>query len=502
MHDDRSVNELGMRRLMPGVPDVVFFLVLLSALIGGRFRLLNDPGTPWHAQLGRDIATAGAVPRFDALTYTHDHSRWVDQSWLFDLGLARLVGWGGWSAAVLAAALLLALLYAFVARGLLSEGRTPLVALVTAVLVAGIGSIHFLVRPHLMTLVLFWATLRLCRLQHVRGGWWIAWTPVLTALWANLHGGFLAAPVVVFSAAVGHAVSGSWDADRRREVAKFVAFGVVCVLAALINPYGVGLYRHVGVLLLSGVTEVIDEYQPIPFGKPDARVFEWVLLALVALPTVAKARMSRYELVHSLVWLHLSLASVRHAPLFGLAVASGLARVLDGVVASTRIESEPLAAEASRDLSWSFWPAVAAVGLWVALLGGAVFGRFDPDHWPLSALPSLNRQPSDARLFHDQEWGGLVASECRPPRRSFIDDRFELFGKEEVLRYLNAMQGGPDWDLLRDRYGISLVWVRPASGLTRRLRQDPAWKVVHSDEVSVLFAAANGTGPGPEVAGR
>ena len=43
-------------------------------------------------------------------------------------------------------------------------------------------------------------------------------------------------------------------------------------------------------------------------------------------------------------------------------------------------------------------------------------------HWPLSALPDLNRQPCSARLFHEQDWGGLIEAECRPmpavvPRR-------------------------------------------------------------------------------------
>jgi hypothetical protein len=68
------------------------------------------------------------------------------------------------------------------------------------------------------------------------------------------------------------------------------------------------------------VTPLISEYQPIPFGRGDARVVEWVLLALIALPSFSKARIGRYDLAHGLVWLHLALASVRHAPLFALAV--------------------------------------------------------------------------------------------------------------------------------------------------------------------------------------
>ena len=111
------------RRFTPGVPDLVFGLVLVSVLVGGRFRLLNDPGTLWHLRLGREILRTGHVPRVDTLTFTHAGERWVDQSWLFDAALAFVVDHGGWSAAALACALGIAAIYAALARGLLARRR-------------------------------------------------------------------------------------------------------------------------------------------------------------------------------------------------------------------------------------------------------------------------------------------------------------------------------------------------------------------------------------------
>ena len=98
---------------------------------------------------------------------------------------------------------------------------------------------------------------------------------------ANLHGGFVALPVIVATAACGEAISGPWDDARRRNVTKFGLAMMVSIVAALANPYGFGLYRHVGQLLVSsGVTSLIDEYQSAPFGKPEARVLEMAVLAL------------------------------------------------------------------------------------------------------------------------------------------------------------------------------------------------------------------------------
>ena len=131
-------------------------------------------------------------------------------------------GWG-WSAVVALTALGLAALYAAMARGLIRDGISPLVAVVVAVLATAIGSIHFLIRPHLFTFGFVYLTFRACQQQHERGGWTVFLVPLYTAILANLHGGFVALPLIVATAGFGHAISGPWDAARRRNVLKFAA---------------------------------------------------------------------------------------------------------------------------------------------------------------------------------------------------------------------------------------------------------------------------------------
>ena len=146
-------------RWIPGPVDLVFVLVLGTLLIGGRHALLNDPGTPWHLRLGREILATGDVPHFDTLTFTHEHASWVDQSWAFDVLLALLVDSWGWSAAIGLASLGLATLYAAMARGLIRDGTSPVVAVVVALFATAIGAIHFLIRPHLFTFAFVYLTL-------------------------------------------------------------------------------------------------------------------------------------------------------------------------------------------------------------------------------------------------------------------------------------------------------------------------------------------------------
>ena len=130
---------------------------------------------------------------------------------------------------------------------------------------------------------------------------------------------------------------------------------------------------------------------------------------------------------------------------------------------------------------------------------GVTIGGFGETRWPLSALASLNQQSPAARLFHEQDWGGLIEAECQPARLSYLDDRFELFGKDAILEYVETLSGGPVWDTVRDRDRIDMVWLRPDRGLAKRMFDEPGWTVLYRDSVSVLFGRKPGDSPGPRL---
>jgi hypothetical protein len=462
-------------------PDLVFVILVTTGMIAAG-SWLNDPGTPWHLRLGRDILASGAVPRVDTLTYTRIDTEWVDQSWLFDVALAVVVDRGGWSLAVAMSVLGVAWIYRSLTKGLESDGVSPLSALTTAVLAAGVGSIHFLVRPHLVTFGMVAWTLHVCRVHHERGGR-LLWTiPPLMIIWANCHGGFLAGPIILGAAMLGHAVSGPWDASRKARVVEYAGvIGLTC-LATLCTPYGIDLHRHVVRLLLtSGVTDLVDEYQPMPFGRATARVFEWVIIALVALPSLTRRRISRYDLAQGLVWLHLALSSIRHAPLFALAIAPALGHLFDGALSKQNATAD---SRPGRNSPW--FAVVLSVGVLVGVACGWSPGRWNAERWPLAGLATLKTENPDSLLFHEQDWGGLIEAEAEP-RRAYLDDRFELHGRQAIMDYLAVLEGGPGWDSEQKKRDFGLVWVRPGRGLARRLTADPAWRTLQQDEVSILF---------------
>lgn len=469
--------------LRVGAPEIVFAYVLVMALASGTTSFLDDPDTFWHLEVGRRILDEGAVPFVDRLTYSRADTPWVDQSWLFDAGLALAFKGLGWSGVVVLASAFLAWLYWILARQLRRDGSSFCTILLVGLLVSRVGQIHFLVRPHLLTWGFCLATFLICRAAH-RGKTRALWAiPPMMSLWANCHGGFLAGLLIIATATLGHAVSGAWDNARLAQLRAFCLAFVAACAAPLLTPYGPDLYRHVYELLFSsGLTKMSEEFLPYRFGSLIPGPLEWTIIALVALPKFSRERPLIYDLAHALVWLHLGLITVRYSPIFGIAVAPMLARLLDGIFPVRKPQETPEPLLAGVGL-----PLVATLGIVIASALGAPLGKLGPARWPLAALPALEKAPVELPLFHEQDWGGMVEAMTEPRRLAFIDSRFEVFGVEFIEDYLKALQGGDDWEALDDKWSFGLVWVRPNRGLARHLAGDSRWRVIHQDPVSVLY---------------
>ena len=195
------------RPLVPSISDC-FFVALVSWLFifttGGWKTLLGDGDTGWHIRTGQYILAHHAVPTQDLFSFSRPGAPWFAWEWLSDVLYAGLFQMGGLKAIVLASGLMIGLFAVIVLRYTLWRGANVLVAVFTTLLATGASSMHFLARPHLFTLLLvpvcFWV-LEADRRKNTRWLWSLI--PV-TALWTNLHGGF-----VIFLACIAVLVAGS-----------------------------------------------------------------------------------------------------------------------------------------------------------------------------------------------------------------------------------------------------------------------------------------------------
>jgi hypothetical protein len=286
-----------LRRFLPSLPEP-FFAALLLALFGRAESwqaLLFDGDAGWHIRTGELILQSGTVPRHDPFSFSKPDQIWFAWEWLADVVFATFHAWGGlqavagFTAAALCASGVLLLCW------LLRRGVGLWLAVGVTLAAISASTIHYLARPHLFTLLLFPLALWILDEDRRRRSALVWVLAPLTALWANLHGGFVAWLATLAILPLVSTAERNWPAVRR-----YASLTAACAAATLANPYGWHLHAHIAAYLRSSwILDNVQEFQSPRFRDENMLVFAALLLAalrsarnvplyaLVAAPVIA-----------------------------------------------------------------------------------------------------------------------------------------------------------------------------------------------------------------------
>lgn len=498
------------RVLIPSLSDLFFLAVLvwlfMSSGSAGWQGLLADADVGWHIRTGEYILDHHAVPRVDLYSFSKPGAPWYAWEWLTDVldgGLHRAFGLKG---IVLMAAILISLFAITLIRRMVSRDAHLFVAMAVALLGVGGASIHFLARPHLLTLLLLSISVWMIEEDRQRPGWKIWLLVPLTIVWTNLHGGFLALVVVLGLAAVGTAIeawfgNGHGRTGTIRDALRYGQLTLACAAASLVNPYGWNLHLHVAQYLRSDwIRNVIQEFQSPTFRSENMLQFEALLLLGLI---VAGAQFRRWNVVEGLwivFWAHMALGSVRHVPIFVTVSAPILAGQMsewwNGFAARFSKSSLPgilnlMAADGLKGFRrTSAWP-FAAVGV-LALMGAPI--KWPQDFPDLIFPTAIVRAHSDlilrSRVLTTDQWGDYLIY-VNPAQKVFIDGRSDFYGPEVGNDYIRLSGGAWDWRQLLDKYRFDLVLLPVESALAQILKLAPDWRVVEDDGKRILVARSS-----------
>ena len=494
--------------------DVVFILLSLVVFLTARQGLLDDPGLGWHLRNIDAMLAQGGWLTIDPFTEPFDGvpRPWYSNQWLGEVPFWLGERWAGLEGIAAVASILLAFTLRCLYRMLLTDGSPwPVAAFWTSQAAMGI-SCSWVARPNLFTLLFLLATARLCVLFHEgrcsrRKTLWLV---PLFALWANVHGGFLAGFVVLGTTIIAEvfltilALNAQARRAARDRAWHLAALSAGIFLGTLLNPYGLSLYRWI--LQLLGEPYFMDLHQewrsPNFHGKGAIR-FEWVMLLFPTVLALSKRRPNLVELGLAVVWFHFALAGFRYVALWVVLVVPLLARSsLD--IPWLRSQSRRLF-EGGGGVEWFalrpgrpwLWSLVGTF-LLLALARGAEgrFARHQPNILPADALNHFLQIHAEWRqrhghrpvVFHSYDWGGYLTWHGGPDFRNWIDDRNEVQGKEHIQEYFSIAEAEPDWAEKLDRHRAQLICIHPQAALSIRLADDARWCELYRDEWAVIFA--------------
>jgi hypothetical protein len=457
------------------------FLVVALPVLSALLATLQSVDLTYHIRAGQEILTSGSVPTIDTWTFTANGQAWLDQQWGAQVVLALIERVAGWTGLAVARALLVGLIFGTLAlilrrRGL-SDRTTSLLVLAAFIVAAPALAL----RPQLLGMACFAIVLWLVssRREHPHRLWAV---PLLTIVWANLHGSFFLGPVVLGLA---------WLEDLHDGVPqphRVLLVAALATLGACLTPVGPWVWVYtLGLSTNPEVTSRITEWQATSVRDASGVLFFVSAAAVVAVLARRGRPVPWPTLLWLLVFFVLGAYAIRGLAWWPLAAVVAVSGLLAPPAVQVPARQDPVL---MRRLNIGIAAiliaaAVALLPIWrpvdpglqapAGVVGNAPSGI-------TAALREIVRPGS--RIFNPQPWGSWFEYSL-PAALVALDSRIELFPADVWDQYEAVVGNRTGWQRQLDDWGVTIFVAEPGWTETIATLDREGW--------SIHFADSDGT---------
>jgi hypothetical protein len=455
--------------------------------------VIIDADIWWHLETGKWIVEHGALPATDPFSIYGEDKPWIAYSWLFELGMFKLVRACGEVGIILYT--LVGAWMIMLALHWLIEKRIQDFAMVCGLVAMCMVALSrmFTPRPWLLTIVFFAVTLEVVLLLREGKQTRIIWIlPTVFVLWANIHIQFIyglgllglacIAPLIdrLVYRGTQHQPAMLWGPRPWRTL---VGLTALCVVATLATPHHVKLYAVVAELSAqTGMWEYTQEMQAPSFRS----LADWAMLALFSLTLVQLGRRTHSSSFEVLLVLVASASAFRGQRDVWFLVLACLA-----VLASLKYRgtNERWSIVSRGYLAPVTFCVIAGV---ICLLEYRDFSEAKIQEntakvYPIAAATFVEQQGYRGPLYNDFDWGGYLIWRL-PHLKVSMDGRANVHGDERIKRSLATWNGSSHWNEDPELNQAQVVIAQKDMALAALLRLDPRFIVAYEDDTAVVFA--------------
>lgn len=472
-------------------PEIVFLATCLGICSGA----IASSDTWWHLATGRWIFQHHAVPHQDLFSFTVAGKPWIAHEYLTELGMYLLHRAGGFALLSVLNALLLTLAFWLVLQR--CKGR-PWVNVAVVLLAAWAALPGFAIRPQSITLLFGAATLWIVD-EYLRyseqgqervGRRVLLLLPLMTLLWAQMHGGFLLGAGLLGAIVLTECVD--WFCKRGGAGPEtwlaLGATGVACLVLALLNPNGFALLRFPFDVMGMKSNAMISEWQRPALELPQFYPFVGLVVLTLAAMMFSPKRYRPGQFILFSLFVYAALRSGRNIPIAAIVLAP---------LAAEHLRSGWLLARLDRISATTRYATVSALAIIAAGFGvyGVVKGvRFQQSAeekiFPSRAVTYIAEHHLAPNLLNDYGYGGYLIWRLYPEYKVYVDGRADLYGDSFLKDYIDLHNGqtNPKPVIARDQ--IRTVILQRSStlaGLFYMMTGNNSWRLVYDDGNTVVF---------------
>jgi len=368
------------------------------------------------------------------------------------------------------------------------------------------------IRPQMAGIAAFAVTLAVVVGRPSRWHWLAI--PVTFALWANLHGSFLAGLMLLGVFALGRGGDVLRRTDKFAAVVndwpfwRLVLLTQLAAAAVLLNPYGLRIYADTWLFLKNPNLQDLPEWDPLTLRMFQGQAAAGVALALLFVYRMTPRRIGTGEVLAlilfggSMLWTSRMIVWWAPVAAYFLTIhAAAVRRSFQKPVPAAAVDESGPTVPARRSL----WTVVSLFLVWIFFaptpFAGALLRRPDerqrPDvsnQTPLGAAQHLAKTPPTGQIFNTYEFGDYLIWTSQndrglPTTQTFVAGHAHLVPPDVWRAYVDTITGSSGWENTLDRYGVTTVVLdKPGrQAFVDRLREEPLWENTYEDEISAVF---------------
>jgi hypothetical protein len=447
-----------------------------------------------HLARGEAIVRQGRIVNEDLFTFTVPGQTFQDVNWLTQVGYHLQYQIGGLDLVQICNALLVAAALAIIVGHAARTSQSATIAAAVGI-VTFLGSWQVLtIRPQSISLLLFAIEYLALDLAE-RNRRWLLVPPLIAAVWANTHGAFPLAWVLVGIYLAAALLDGCQEAGLRGLWTIKTQSLAICLVATaaatLLNPYGWTIYEYVGATSARAAGRRIDEWVRPSLNTLIGQMWLASMIAALVVFFRSPRKLTNREALLLLAFLPIAVGSVRMVVWWFFILAPIFAASLAELLPARWRESEEDAP------SWGNTACAAALAV-AALFCLPGLSQYNPlvthkERVESQLAAAMRELPpaSNNRIFSRLEWGEYLGWSLAGTSRVFIDGRVEIIPDGIWADYAAVTTGQDNWPEILNRHAVDCLVLdadyHACTGLLPHVEHSPDWQRVSQHGPALVF---------------
>ncbi len=477
-----------------------YFYVIILLLLIMALRTPLDTDMWWHLRAGEETWSNRQVYSVDTFSFTRQGQDWLNHSWLSQVLMFLLFQSGGYLALSLWVAITvvtsMALMY------FQMEGHSLLRGAIL-ILAGAAASVVWSPRPQVMSLVLFGLVSYLLYLYKWKKKDHLVWLIPIFLLWGNLHGGYILGMILLGVMIGGELLNIIMPGKNEyqlnwAEIRKLVVWTAASLLAVLINPYGIGMWKiPFNTVEVKALQDLISEWASPDFHQLFQQPMLWILFLVFFAIGKSERTIDGTDLLSLIVFSWFAFTARRNFGPFAMVSAPIISRHLHDITEKWKMErkkDKPFLSTAGNisDVTRN-WINLAIILLLIVAAGWKAIDvnktsfvlEKESEIFPSKIVETLLNSEKPGRLFNEYGWGGYLIWHLRD-FQVFVDGRTDLYGDEILEDYLTVMSGQEGWDQILDINKIDILLIKTGSNL-EIFAKNNGWHTLYMDSTAVVL---------------